>query len=145
MIMAWIRGNLGPLAAITDFFAAHPEIMTAILALWMVFYAAGRIQVKLIERRTALLVVERSRRLLAVDPQLTLAELREKILPAWLEELKNWKYFFVPHKYDFWPVPATPKNVQVKLPLSTEWLAKILKANGILLPGAVADPSIKPL
>ncbi len=143
MIMTWIRGNLGPLAVIMDFFAAHPEILTAILALWMLIYAIGHIQVKMIESRTARLVIERCRLLMAADPQLSLAELREKILPAWLEEYKNWSFYFVPHKYDFWPVPATPKNVLVKLPLSNEWLARVLKRDGIILPSAVAEAPIK--
>jgi hypothetical protein len=141
MIIGWLRAMLGPLGVILDFFSAHYEILTVILSLWMLFYAAGHLQVKLIEKRTALLVVDWSQRLLAADPQISLADLHKRILSAWLEEFKNWKYYFVPHKFDFWPVPATSQNVQVKLPLSPEWVAKVLKKNGISLPSATAEAS----
>jgi hypothetical protein len=135
---------LGPFVVIMDFFAAHPEFLTAILALWMLFYAAGLIQLKLIERRTARLVIDRSLRLVAANPQISLADLRANILPAWLDEINKWNFLFIPHKFDFWPVPVTPKNVQVKLPLSPEWLAKVLNTNGIILPGAALEASINP-
>ena len=135
MIMSWIRSMLGPFVVIMDFFSAHPEILTAILTLWMALYVAGRIQLKLIEQRTVRLVVDRSRRLVAANPQISLADLRAYIVPVWLEEVVKWNILFIPHKFDFWPVPVTPKNVQVKLPLSPEWLTNVLKTNGIILSG----------
>jgi hypothetical protein len=135
MIMSWIRSMLGPFVVIMDFFSAHPEILTAILTLWMALYVAGRIQLKLIEQRTVRLVVDRSRRLVAANPQISLADLRAYIVPVWLEEIVKWNILFIPHKFDFWPVPVTPKNVQVKLPLSPEWLTNVLKTNGIILSG----------
>ena len=133
--MSWIRSMLGPFVVIMDFFSAHPEILTAILTLWMALYVAGRIQLKLIEQRTVRLVVDRSRRLVAANPQISLADLRAYIVPVWLEEIVKWNILFIPHKFDFWPVPVTPKNVQVKLPLSPEWLTNVLKTNGIILSG----------
>ena len=135
MIMSWIRSMLGPFVVIMDFFSAHPEILTAILTLWMALYVAGRIQLKLIEQRTVRLVVDRSRRLVAANPQISLADLRAYIVPVWLEEIVKWNILFIPHTFDFWPVPVTPKNVQVKLPLSPEWLTNVLKTNGIILSG----------
>jgi hypothetical protein len=138
MIMGWIRSMLGPFGVIMDFFAAHPEILTGILALWMLLYAAGRIQLVLIQRRTERLVINRARRLVAENPLLTLAELREAFLPTWQEEVKKWNFLFVPHKFDFWPVPASPKNVLVKFPISPEWLAKALDTNGIKVQGLPA-------
>ena len=142
MIMGWIRSMLGPFVVVLDFFSAHPELLTAILVLWMLIYAAGLIQLKLIERRTVRLVVDRSQRLVAANPQISLADLRAKLLPLWLEEMKNWNFLFIPHKFDFWPVPVTPKNLQVKLPLSPEWLLKVLNTNGIILPGAAPNVAI---
>jgi hypothetical protein len=145
MIMGWIRSMLGPLAVIMDFFSAHPEILTAILAVWMLIYAIGRIQLALIQQKTARLVVELSRSLVAANPQVSLADLREQLLPPWLEELKTWKYLFIPHKYDFWPVPASVKNVQIKFPMPPDWLNRVLKTNGILLQGAPPAASIRPV
>ncbi len=143
MIMAWIRSMLGPFGVIMDFFAAHPEILTAILAVWMLLYVAGRIQLKLIEQRTAQLVIERTRRLIAADPAISFAALREKILPEWQEACQGWNYKFVPHKFEFWPVPATPKNVLVKLPLGPEWFATVLKTNGINLKDMPVEAATK--
>jgi len=144
MIMAMIRSSLGPLVAIMDYFAAHPEILTAILTTWMIFYATGHYQMKAIERRTIRFVLERGQILVAANPQITLADFRERILPIWLEEMKEWHYWFIPHKFDFYPVRVTPKSVQAKLPLSPEWLARVLKINGITLAGETLEPTLKP-
>lgn len=143
MVMEIIRSMLGPLVVILDFFSTHPEILTVILALWMVSYAAGHYQMKAIERKTIRFVVDRSRLIVAANPQTSLAELRARILPVWLEEIKQWNFKFIPHKFDFWPVPMTPENVQLKLPLSHEWLAKVIKSNGISLSGETIEVSAK--
>jgi hypothetical protein len=145
MVMAWIRSSLGPFVVIMDFFAAHPEILTGILTFWMVFYAAGHYQMKAIERRTIRFVLERSRILVAANPQITLADLRARIIPPWLEEMKEWHFWFIPHKFDFYPVRVTPTTVQAKLPLSPEWLATVLMTNGIALVGEPVQTPIKPL
>jgi len=137
--MAWIRSMLGPLVVVMDFFSAHPEILTGILTVWMGFYAAGHYQMKAIEKRTIRLVLERGRLLISADPQISLVDLRARILPIWLDEMKEWKYWFIPHKFDFYPVRVTPENVQAKLDMTQEWLATILKKNDIILAGMVVD------
>ncbi len=140
MIMSWLRSMLGPLAAVIDFFSAHPEIITIVLAIWMIFYIAGRIQLSRIRQKTVALVVEQGRRELALDPSISLVALREKLLARWQAEFAGWRYLFVPHKYEFWPVKASPKNVLVKMPFSPQWLHDELGRAGLNLPEPEAAP-----
>jgi hypothetical protein len=143
MVMAWIRTMLGPLSLILDFFKAHPELLTAILLAWLLVNAAGRIQLKIIEDRTILLVTTQSRRLIALYPAISLVDLREKLLPLWNEEVKNWRFLFIPHKFDIWPVSVTPENILLKLPLSSEWLAGVLIKDGIAIQNTSTAPGKK--
>ena len=141
MIISWVRTMLGPLlSTILDWFAAHPGIITAVIVVWMVFYLAGRIQLWRIRLRSVALVVEQSQRELAFDPSMSLAALQEKLLARWQAEFSGWRYWFVPNKYDFWPVKATPKNVLVKMPFTPEWLHAVLTKANITHPAPPPPP-----
>jgi len=142
MIISWVRTMLGPLSAILDWFSAHPGIITAVLVVWFALYIAGRIQLSRIRQRTAALVVEQSRHELAFDPSISLAALREKLLARWQAEFAGWRYLFVPHKYEFWPVKATPGNVLVKMPFTPEWLHELLTKASVAHPEPPPPPAI---
>ena len=141
MIISWVRTMLGPLSAILDWFSAHPGVITAVIVVWLAFYLAGRIQLWRIRLRTTALVVEQSRRELTFDPSMSLAALRDKLLARWQAEFSGWRYLFVPHKYDFWPVKATPGNVLVKMPFSPEWLHQVLTRAGVTHPEPPPPPA----
>ncbi len=134
MIISWVRTMLGPLSAILDWFSAHPGLITGILVVWLVLYVAGRIQLSRIRQRSAALVVAQSQHELAFDPSISLAVLRDRLLAQWQAEYAGWRFWFVPHKYEFWPVKATPRNVLVKMPFSPEWLHEVLTKAGVAHP-----------
>jgi hypothetical protein len=124
---------LGPFAAVLDYFSANPETLSLILLIWAVIYFLGLVQLKRIESKTTSLVLEHSLPLLQAEPELTPVDLYERIYPVWITELKGWKYLFIPHKHDLWPVSVTLEHVLAKIPFSSEWISKILTKNGIEL------------
>ena len=133
MFMAWIRSMLGPFTAVLDYFYIYPERLSLILLAWGLVYFTGLLQLKRIEAKTAALVLHHSRPLLQADPQLSAADLYQRLYPLWSAELKNWKYVFIPHKHDLWPVRVTLEHVLEKIPFSSDWISKILARDGILV------------
>ena len=133
MLINWIRSNLGPLSAVLDYFSQNPERLTILLAIWAAVYYLGYLQLKRIEAKTKALVLLECSNRLKTHPGASAQELYEAVYPLWAAEFKTWKYWYIPHRLDLWPVRPTEKNVNAKLALTTEWLASLLEKNGITL------------
>jgi len=123
-------GNLG--RPVLDFMIHHSSSVTAILALWLGVFAAGRLQLRHIERKSVELVVEMGQEWIARRPHITARGLYKRIYPRWCEAVRGWAWF-VPHRLDLWPVPVSSETVQQKLPFSPEWIAEVLHQHGIRL------------
>jgi len=133
MFMGWIRSMLGPFNAVLDYFSKYPEQLTFLLAIWAVVYYAGYLQLKRIEAKTKALVLRESSARLRKQPGTSAQEMYEAVYPLWAAEFKSWKYWYIPHRWDLWPVKPTEENVSDKLPFTTEWLAALLEKNGVSL------------
>jgi hypothetical protein len=133
MILAFVRGMLGSLGRpVLDFILNNQPLVSAILALWLGVFVAGRWQLQRIERKSASLVVEMGRELVAEKPHITARGLYKRIYPRWSQSLREWAWF-VPHRFDLWPVLVKPETVQQKLPFSPQWIADVLRQHGIQL------------
>ena len=130
LIVEVVKGMLGPLAPVLDFILDNPAVTSAVFLLWLVVYAAGRIQLRNIEEKTKDLVLQISRAEIARNPQTTSRSLYKTIYPRWSETLPQWGRF-VPHRLDLWPVPVTAQNVTQKITFSPEWIADILREQDI--------------
>ena len=133
MFVAFIRSMLGSLGRpVLDFMIHHSSSVTAILALWLGVFAAGRLQLRHIERKSMELVVEMGQELIARKPHITARGLYKRIYPRWCEAVRGWAWF-VPHRLDLWPVPVRPETVQQKFPFSPQWITEVLRQHGIRL------------
>lgn len=133
MIEALIRVMLGPFSPALDFIQQNPLAVAAILAAWLAVYLAGYVQLRRIRARTTEMVLEASRTILATRPNMSPAGLYKRIYPQWERQLSTWGYWFVPHRFDLWPVPARPRFVREKLNFSPEWITNVLNQNQIRL------------
>jgi hypothetical protein len=133
VFLAFLKSLLGNLGRpVLDFMLNNPSLVTAILAVWLSVFVAGRLQLWLIERKSVALIVEMGRELVASKPHITARGLYKRIYPRWSEAVQGWAWF-VPHRLDLWPVPVRPDTVQQKLSFSPEWIAKVLRQHGIRL------------
>lgn len=131
MFDALLRMILGEwVSRLLDFLKAHPDLVTAIFALWLGLFAAGRYQLRRIEQKTTELVLEMARDLMAQKPNITAQGLYKRIYPRWAESLRHWAWF-VPHRLELWPVPVCPDTVRQKIPFSPQWIAETLQRYGI--------------
>jgi hypothetical protein len=133
MFLAFIRSMLGNLGGqVLDFMIAHPMLVTVTLTVWLGVFVAGRLQVRRIEQKSADLVVEMGRELIARKPHITARGLYKRIYPRWCAALRGWAWF-VPHRLDLWPVLVKPETVQQKFLFSPQWIAEVLRRHGIAL------------
>ncbi len=133
MIEAFIRGMLGSWGSrLLDLILSHPVIVSGILAAWLGLYLAGRLQLAHIERQTIEMVTRLSREMIARKPHITSRGLYRRIYPRWKEAVREWGWF-IPHRFDLWPVPVRPETVEQKMPFSAQWIAETLTKHGIQL------------
>jgi hypothetical protein len=133
MFLAFIRGMLGSLGRpVLDFVLDRPPLVTGLLAAWLGVFVAGRLQLRHIERKSVELVAEMGQDLIAARPHITASGLYKRIYPRWSQSLRKWGWF-IPHRLDLWPVPVRPETVQQKLPFSPQWVAGVLRQQGIRL------------
>ena len=132
MIDAIVRSALGPLAIILDFIIENPLIASIILFVYLAIYMAGYFQLKNIEDKTTLMVIEISKQEIKRKPNITSSGLYKRIYPTWEKELKSWG-FFVPHRLELWPVLVNPDVIKQKLSFNPQWISDVLKKNNIVL------------
>jgi hypothetical protein len=130
--MAVIRTLLGPFTVVLDYFSANPGQLIHLLTVWALIYLAGAIQLKQIEARSAELLLNKWGSI-AEKSELTEEEIYKWFYRLWLDEFTKWKYWFIPHRTDLFPVKATPDRAANKIPLSSDWVFKTLNKNGIAI------------
>lgn len=132
-ILAFMRSMMGIFTPVWDYVMAHSEQAFSLLAVWVGIYLIARYQIKLIKQKTAALCIEETKRILKKRPNLTSKGLYKEIYPIWEEKVSKFAYF-IPHRLDFYPVRVNAKNVLEKFEFNSEWLAEVLKINGVDLP-----------
>jgi PTS system galactitol-specific IIA component len=123
--------------AVIDFATNNPGFIIVFFGLWLSTFYLGRYQLNSIRRKTEAWALESSQRILALTPGITVDHLYEQLYPEWVVNLRGTAYF-IPHRWEIWPVPATPRFVKGRIDFTPEWLGGFLWANGIKLPGSKA-------
>ena len=123
--------------AVIDFATNNPGVILVIASLWLATFFLGRYQLNLIRTKTEAWVLESSKRILKETSGISLNKLYEQLYPGWEANLRGTAYFIM-HRWEIWPVPATPRFVKDRINFTPEWLDGFLWANGIKLPGSQA-------
>jgi hypothetical protein len=126
MFLQILRSFLGPFTVILDFFATRTELLTLLFCGYLCMFAAGSFQLSNIKKRTHMLIEEHCRAWLEIHSKATDHDLFAFFYPIWEAELKRMGAVFILNKFDLWPVPVTPNNVLVKIPLSPIYLRQYL-------------------
>jgi hypothetical protein len=135
-----MQGSVG--RGLVEFILAHPVLINTILAIWLVVFTAGRLQMRRIKRNTVHMVVDKGGAIVAQKPHITPSGLYKRIYPIWSEMVSDWAWF-VPHSFGFWPEPVTPERVVELLPFTPEWVAEVLSDHGVPVEG-YALPAAQP-
>jgi hypothetical protein len=132
MIRAMIDAILGPWGATAlDWALEHSAITGGVLFLWIAALLLGKAQLQRVERKTHAFVLQQAWQLLGREPGLTAHELYDLIYPEWCQWVKGLA-FFIPHRWEMWPVPASPARLRERLGLTPAWLASHLRSHGVL-------------
>ena len=102
-------------------------------AIWLLLYLLGRWQFSRVTKGTAALVLEQGRLAQRSPHHPTVEDVYAKVQPAW-EVMVKQKAWFVPHKSELFPLPATLDIVRKRLNFTPVWVGAYLQVNGIELP-----------
>lgn len=123
--------------AVINWTTNNPGWIVAGFSAWATIFALGKLQLKSIRTKTETWTLESSRHILTQSPGIPLQKLYDQLYPEWVKNLRG-TAVFIPHRWEIWPVPATPRFVKDRIDFSAEWLGGFLWANGIKLPGGKA-------
>ena len=123
--------------AVIDWATNNPGWIVAGFSAWATMFALGKLQLKSIRTKTESWVLESSKQVIAKSPDITIERLYEQLYPEWIQNLRG-SAAFIMHRWELWPVPATPRFVKARIDFSAEWLGGFLWMNGIKLPGSKA-------
>lgn len=113
----------------------NPYAVGGFLSLWMVLFLAGNWQLSRIKERTNKLVIDEAKRSLGETPGITVKQFYEKLKPSWDAMVKN-SALFIPHRWELWPMPATPGIVEKRIDFTPAWLGEFLWLEEIKMKGA---------
>ncbi|MEJ2012686.1 MAG: hypothetical protein P8X64_10770 [Anaerolineales bacterium] len=128
--------------AVIQWALANPVTVGLACGAWLAMIGASKLQLKWLKDRTAELALNSARAVLEKEPQIQVTKLYDRLSPVWTDMVRK-TAFFIPHRWEIWPVPATPKRVAERLDFSPEWLGEYLWENGIEVRGATRKKSRK--
>ncbi len=107
-----------------------PTIYGIVLGIWLLFFVLGKRQFEKVKAYTLQLVVDEFRKIKRSNPVPNLDNLFQAIMDIWEPWLaKNIR--FIPHKTEFWPMPAKPDYVRQRMNLNPEWMGAYLELKGM--------------
>ena len=132
-ILTFMRSMMGVLTPVWDYVMAHSEQAFSLLGVWFGIYLIARYQVKLIKQKTAALCVEETKKILKKTSQSHLKRSLQRNLPRMGRKSLQICLFHPPPPRLFPSTPSHPANVLQKFEFNSEWLAEVLKLNGVKL------------
>ncbi len=136
MLLEIIYGLVGGWGrAVLEWISANPAPAGIFLLVWIALVLSGKRQLGVIEARTGPLVVEGARKALEENPNLTPGQLYTQIYPHWCQMARR-SALFIPHRWELWPLPASPSIIRDRIGFTPQWLAHHLAIHGILVDDA---------
>ena len=120
--------------AVIEWALANPVQVGLACGAWLIIIGASKLQLKWIKDRTESLMLTTASGLLEVNPRLPVDKLFDQVYPVWSDMVRK-TALFIPHRWEVWPVPATPERVAGRLDFTPEWLGQHLLANGVEVRG----------
>lgn len=106
-----------------------PETSLIVFSVWLIVFLSGKMQLRLIEKISINFVLQKYEELISQNRKIRLGQFFNAISENWEPEVRR-KVLFVPHRFELWPMPASPKYLAKRLPFSENWVGKVLVENG---------------
>lgn len=113
----------------------NPYPVGGFLTLWMMLFLAGNWQLSRIKERTKAISLKEARRLLEHEPDIRVKQFYDQLKPDW-ERMVRSSALFIPHRWELWPMPASPHRVEQRIDFTPEWLGEFLWLNEVKMRGA---------
>ena len=102
------------------------------LFVWLVLFVTGQMQFKRVRQRTLDLALAEIGPARKRKPDLTVEGYYDLLLPTWEQMVKK-NAWFIPHRTELCPMPATPAYLRSRLNFTPAWLGAFLRLRGIKL------------
>jgi hypothetical protein len=123
--------------AVIEWATSNPTPALVGIGIWGAMFILGKIQLNNIRSKTNAWVLESTQSILTETPKIPIDKLYEMLYPGWVNNLRG-SAVYILHRWEIFPVPATPRFVKDRIDFTPEWLGGFLWANGIKLPGGKA-------
>lgn len=106
------------------------SILFFLLVLWYLFYVAGTIQYRRIQKMTREIVLKYANQAIESQYEQSYEKLYEACYSDWCEMVEK-TAVFIPHKTELWPIKATLENVKKRINFTPGSMKTFLKEQKI--------------
>lgn len=106
---------------------------------WLAFFLLGQFQFNRIKARTTQMIMEKAIQFQQQEAKPTVETYFAWLQPHWESMLKNSAWFIL-HKTELWPMPASPDYVRNRMNFTLAWLGAYLRLHGHKWP---AEPELE--
>ncbi len=132
MVIEFIYMMLGPWSRVAlPWLASQSSWIAGLGVVLVVLVGAGEMQLKKNEQYLQKDIVAVAHSLRNQGRDILPEDVFEKVQKDWSEQI-NKLAWFIPHRWDMWPIPATLPNVKERIGFSPEWVKNVLVQNKFL-------------
>lgn len=131
MFQELLYAILGPWGrAVIEWLLDHPAVLGSILSVWLLLMLWSERSLRKVQSRTSALVLDGAREALVKDPDLSAGRIYDQLYPQWCDMVRK-TATIIPHRWELWPLPATPSTVRDRIGFTPLWLWNHLVTNGV--------------
>lgn len=115
---------------LVDWLMANPFYLLLIYGSWLILLSSGKWQLKRnidYLEKTTLAVAEKH---LSLGKPMDSRLIYEEVYQAWKQQIHRLGWF-IPHRWELWPLPARIELVQRRIGFSPQWVQDVLSKNNI--------------
>jgi hypothetical protein len=111
--------------------SSHPLYLLLVYGAWLLMLGAGKVQlrrnIQFLENST----MSFAQQAINNEGKVNVARVYDLVYCAWKQQIHRLAWF-IPHRWELWPIPARLEVVQQRIGFSPEWVEKVLQKNHIL-------------
>lgn len=133
MLLEILLSMLGNWArSLISWLSSNPLYLLLLYGTWLLLWGAGKVQlrrnIQFLENST----LSFAQQSITIEGRVGVDTVYELVYCAWKQQFHRLAWF-IPHRWELWPIPARLEVVQQRIGFSPEWVKTYLQKNNILI------------
>ncbi len=120
-----------------NWFGENPIYLSLICLVWLLLWGAGKIQfhknIQYLRDATSSV----TKQLISEGKEVNIHIIYQTVYQQWQQRIEHLSWF-IPHRYELWPIPAKIEELKNRIGFSPEWVEEFLTTQDLI--NAKGDP-----